>query len=234
MLLNSHTSAYATRFARKVCGLVRSTWGTSLGGHTLGARDRIFNTKVARRACAGQTFPLQGPSFRGPPGGGGPADQTPWAGGAPGGPQTLIRRDGQGQRSSSSGHACSGAHTARCASSSACLRRRPPTTEGRSLKSAGLPCPRCPLRRCAQGVGGGRGERGGGVGNVRYLEWRNLMRRKFSPDSSIPRKIWDKFSDRGTRTSVDRECWLLDACRYFLEAAGWLLPLPIGCASQGC
>ena len=50
-VLNSHISAYATCFARKVCGLVRSTWGTSLGGDKLGARDRILNTKVARRAC---------------------------------------------------------------------------------------------------------------------------------------------------------------------------------------
>ena len=44
--------------ARKYCGLVRSTWGTSLGGDKLGARDRMLNTKVARRSCAGQTFPL--------------------------------------------------------------------------------------------------------------------------------------------------------------------------------
>ena len=59
MLLNSHISAYATFLARKVCGPVRSTWGTSLGGDKLGARDRILNPKVARRACAGQTFPLR-------------------------------------------------------------------------------------------------------------------------------------------------------------------------------
>ena len=44
-------------FARKVCGLVRSTRGTSQGEGKLGARDKILNTKVARRACAGQTFP---------------------------------------------------------------------------------------------------------------------------------------------------------------------------------
>ena len=37
---------------------MRSTWGTSQGEDKLGARDRILNTKVARRACAGQTFPL--------------------------------------------------------------------------------------------------------------------------------------------------------------------------------
>ena len=54
MLLNSHISAYATCFARKVCGLVRSTWGTSQGEDKLGARDRILNTKVAPRACAGR------------------------------------------------------------------------------------------------------------------------------------------------------------------------------------
>ena len=47
MLLNSHISAYAR------CCLVRSTWGTSLGEDTIGARDRILNAKVARRACAG-------------------------------------------------------------------------------------------------------------------------------------------------------------------------------------
>ena len=59
MLLNSHISAYARCVARKVCGLVRSTWGTSQGEDKLGARDKILtNTKVARRARAGQTFPL--------------------------------------------------------------------------------------------------------------------------------------------------------------------------------
>ena len=57
MLLNSHISAYATCFAQKVCSLVRSTWGTALGGDKLGARDRTLSTKVARRACAGQTLP---------------------------------------------------------------------------------------------------------------------------------------------------------------------------------
>ena len=31
-----------------------STRGTSLGGDPLGARDRILNTKVAHRACAGR------------------------------------------------------------------------------------------------------------------------------------------------------------------------------------
>ena len=50
MLLNSRISAYARCLAGKVCGLVRSTWGTSQG--KLGARDRTLNTKVARRACA--------------------------------------------------------------------------------------------------------------------------------------------------------------------------------------
>ena len=57
MLLNSHSSAYTRCPAEKVCGLVRSTWGTSQGEDKLGARDKILNTKVARRACAGQTFP---------------------------------------------------------------------------------------------------------------------------------------------------------------------------------
>ena len=61
MLLNSHISAYARCLAGKVCGLVRSTWGTSQGEDKPGARDRILNTKAARRACAGQTFPhIQG------------------------------------------------------------------------------------------------------------------------------------------------------------------------------
>ena len=58
MLLNSHISADARCFARKVCGVVRSTWGTSQGEDKLGARDEILNTKVARRARAGQTLPL--------------------------------------------------------------------------------------------------------------------------------------------------------------------------------
>ena len=47
MLLNSHISAYARCLAGKVCGLVRSTWGTSLGEDKLGARDKMLNTKVA-------------------------------------------------------------------------------------------------------------------------------------------------------------------------------------------
>ena len=38
VLLNAHISAYATCFARKVCGLVRSTWGTSQGEGKRGAR----------------------------------------------------------------------------------------------------------------------------------------------------------------------------------------------------
>ena len=58
MLLNSHISAYARCLAGKVCSLVQSTWGTSPGEDKFGARDRILNTKVARRAPAGQTFPL--------------------------------------------------------------------------------------------------------------------------------------------------------------------------------
>ena len=36
---------------------MRSTWGTSLGEDKPGARSRIHNTKVARRARARQTFP---------------------------------------------------------------------------------------------------------------------------------------------------------------------------------
>ena len=72
MLLNSHISAYARCFAGKVCGLVWSTWGISQGEDNLGARDKIPNTKVARRACAGQTFPLNLclPHGRSSPGGG--------------------------------------------------------------------------------------------------------------------------------------------------------------------
>ena len=57
MLLNPHVSAYARCLAGKVCGLVQSTRGTSQGDGQLGARDKILNTKVARRARAGRTFP---------------------------------------------------------------------------------------------------------------------------------------------------------------------------------
>ena len=46
MLLNCRISAYARCLAGKVCGLVRSTWGTSQGGDKLRGRDRILNTKV--------------------------------------------------------------------------------------------------------------------------------------------------------------------------------------------
>ena len=53
MLLNSHISAYTRCLAEKVCGLVWSTWGTSQGEDKLGAIDKILNTKVALRACAG-------------------------------------------------------------------------------------------------------------------------------------------------------------------------------------
>ena len=53
MLLNSHIPAYARCLAGKVCGLVRSTWGSSKGDIKLGARDEILNTKVARPACVG-------------------------------------------------------------------------------------------------------------------------------------------------------------------------------------
>ena len=58
MLLNSHILAYARCLEGKVWGLVRSTWGTSKGEDKSGARDKILNTKVARRVRAGQTFPL--------------------------------------------------------------------------------------------------------------------------------------------------------------------------------
>ena len=54
MLLISYISAYARCLAGKVCGLVQSTWGTSLGENKIGARDKILNTKVVRRACAGR------------------------------------------------------------------------------------------------------------------------------------------------------------------------------------
>ena len=57
MLLNSHISAYTRCLAEKVCGLMRSTWGSSQGEDKLGARDKILNKEVARRARAGQTFP---------------------------------------------------------------------------------------------------------------------------------------------------------------------------------
>ena len=58
MLLNSHISAYTSCLAEKVCGLVRSTWGTSLGEDKLGATDKILNTKVVRQA---NILPLEGP-----------------------------------------------------------------------------------------------------------------------------------------------------------------------------
>ena len=57
MSLNSHISAYTRCLAEKVCGLVQSTWGTSQDEDKLRARDKILNTKVARRARTGQTFP---------------------------------------------------------------------------------------------------------------------------------------------------------------------------------
>ena len=50
MLLKPHILAYARCLAGKVCGLVRSTWGTSPGEDKPGARDEILNTKVACRA----------------------------------------------------------------------------------------------------------------------------------------------------------------------------------------
>ena len=42
---------------REGCGLVRSTWGTSLGGAKLGARDEILNTKVAHRGMGRANIP---------------------------------------------------------------------------------------------------------------------------------------------------------------------------------
>ena len=57
MSLNSHISAYARCFAWKVCGPVQSIRGTSQDKDKLGARDKILNTKVGRRARARQTFP---------------------------------------------------------------------------------------------------------------------------------------------------------------------------------
>ena len=50
MLLNSHISAYARCLARKVCGLVRSTWGTSLVGDTIGAREYKGSAPGVHRA----------------------------------------------------------------------------------------------------------------------------------------------------------------------------------------
>ena len=57
MLLNPHISAYARCLAGKVCGLVRPTWGASLGEDKLAARDRILNTKVV---CQANTPPFPG------------------------------------------------------------------------------------------------------------------------------------------------------------------------------
>ena len=44
MWLKSHISAYATHFAWKVCGLVRSTWGASLGGDKLRGNLPLLKT----------------------------------------------------------------------------------------------------------------------------------------------------------------------------------------------
>ena len=60
----SHTSAYTRCLARKVCGPVRPTWGTSQGEDKLGAGDRTLNTKVARRTNIPQRL-LMGMSCRG-------------------------------------------------------------------------------------------------------------------------------------------------------------------------
>ena len=64
MLLNSHISVYTRCLAGKVCGQVPSTWGISLGGDKLGARDKILNTKVVRRACAGRVPGKHSPMVR--------------------------------------------------------------------------------------------------------------------------------------------------------------------------
>ena len=59
MLLNSQISAYATCFVGKVCGLVQSTWGTSRGEDTLGARARIRNTKGSAPGARRANIPPQ-------------------------------------------------------------------------------------------------------------------------------------------------------------------------------
>ena len=64
MLLNSHISAYTRCLAEEVCGLVRSTWGASQGEDKLGARNKILNTKVAGRACAGRALGKYSPLIR--------------------------------------------------------------------------------------------------------------------------------------------------------------------------
>ena len=58
MLLNFHISAYARCLAGKVCSLVWSTSATSLCEDKLGARDKIFNTKVA---CHANIPPMPAP-----------------------------------------------------------------------------------------------------------------------------------------------------------------------------
>ena len=63
MLLDSHIWAFATCFAGKVCGPVRSTWGISLGEDKLGARAWIHNTKIARRANIPHSTSFQRPIF---------------------------------------------------------------------------------------------------------------------------------------------------------------------------
>ena len=42
---------------------VQSTWGTPTGEDKLGARDRILDTKVARRACAGRALGKHSPAI---------------------------------------------------------------------------------------------------------------------------------------------------------------------------
>ena len=50
MLLNSHILAYTRCLAEQVCGLVRSTWGTSQGEDKLGARGNAMH--AVRTQCA--------------------------------------------------------------------------------------------------------------------------------------------------------------------------------------
>ena len=49
----------------KVCGPLWSTWGAPLGEGKSGVKVGIVNTKVAYRACAGQTPPSEDEHFPG-------------------------------------------------------------------------------------------------------------------------------------------------------------------------
>ena len=67
LLSNLAISTYAACFVGKVCSVLcreglRSNvvdWGCPLGEGTSGVKAGIFNAKVARRACARQTPPLE-------------------------------------------------------------------------------------------------------------------------------------------------------------------------------